>query len=178
MYAYTVNAQMHLFLLSECTSAFRTLWARGLPVFYGRKKPAHGRALSYARRLTGVHAPPEHMAEDADLLILDILEAVVLVRVLIAIETAQANPGRQAVELFHPQLAIVIDGIQVAIDDVANAALARIHPNRRAVAQHRQHTVATHCHAFGLVELHTVVAKAALAEPQAGLLAFLDDESS
>lgn len=142
------------------------------------KKPAHERVSSYAWRLAGVHAPPENMTEDADLLVLDILEAVVLIGVFITVEAAQANTGRQAVELFNPQLAVVIDGIQVAIHDIANAALAGIHPYRGAVAQYRQHTVATYRHAFGLVELHTIMPQAALAEPQAGLLAFLDDESS
>ncbi|CNK68255.1 Uncharacterised protein [Mycobacterium tuberculosis] len=97
---------------------------------------------------------------------------------LVAIETAQANPGRQAIELFHPQLAVVIDCVQVAIDDIANAALAGIHPNRRAITQYRQHTIATYGHTLGLVKLHTVMPQAALAESQAGLLAFLDDESS
>ena len=62
------------------------------------------------------------MTEDADLFILDILEAVVLVRVFIAIETAQANSGRQAIKLFHPQLTVVVDGVEVAINDVANPA--------------------------------------------------------
>ena len=102
MYAYTVNAQMHLFLPCKCTNALKAAQAKGLRVSTGEKKPAHGRALSYARRLTGVHAPPKYMTEDADLLILDLLEAVVLVRVLITVETAQTNPGRQAIELFNP----------------------------------------------------------------------------
>jgi len=102
MYAYTVNAQMHLFLPWKCMRAFAALRAEGLVVFCRRKKARAMAGVSYVRRLTGVHAPPEHMTEDADLLILDILETVVLVRVFIAIEAAQANPGRQAVELFHP----------------------------------------------------------------------------
>lgn len=88
MYAYTVNAQMHLFSDSKCMNAFSTLWAAGLVIFHRRKKPARWRALSYRRRLTSVHTPPEHMTQDADLLILDILEAVVFIRVFIAIETA------------------------------------------------------------------------------------------
>src|SRR5476651_580982 len=123
----------------------------------GEKKPAHWRALSYARGLAGVHAPPENVAEDADLLILDVLEAVVLVRVFIAVEAAQANPRRQTIELFHPQLAVVINGIQVAINDVTNPALAGVNAYRCAITQHRQHTVAAHRDALGLVELHTVM---------------------
>lgn len=141
------------------------------------KKPAHGRVSSYAWRLAGVHAPPENMTEDADLLLLNILKAVVLIRMLITIEAAQADPRRQAIELFDPQLAVVVDGIQITIHDIADPALARIHPHRRP-AQHRQHAVAAYRHTLGLVELHTVMPQAALAEPQAGFLAFLDDESS
>lgn len=38
MYAYTVNASMHLFLLEKCTDAFKALWAKGLPVFLQAKK--------------------------------------------------------------------------------------------------------------------------------------------
>ena len=49
-----------------------------------------------------VHAPPEHMAQQADLLVLHLLEAVVLVGVLIAIEATQADAGGQPVDLFHP----------------------------------------------------------------------------
>ncbi|MNP38162.1 hypothetical protein D3C76_1316560 [compost metagenome] len=96
----------------------------------------------------------------------------------IAVEAAQAYAGRQAIQLFHPQLTIVIDGVQVAIDDIADATLAGVDAHRGAIAQHRQHAVATHGDAFGLVELHAVVTQAALAEAQAGLLAFFDDESS
>ena len=118
------------------------------------------------------------MAEDTDLLVLDFLETVVLVRMLVAVEAAQTNPGWQAIELFDPQLAIVIDGIQIAIDDIADAALARIDPDGCAIAQHWQHAVAAHRHTLGLVELHTIVSQAALSKTQAGFLAFLDDESS
>lgn len=38
MYAYTVNAQMHLFSLFKCTNAFLSLWTAGLVVFSRRKK--------------------------------------------------------------------------------------------------------------------------------------------
>src|SRR5690606_3561725 len=121
---------------------------------------------------------PEHMTKDADLLFLHLLEAVVLVGVLIAIEAAQADASGQSVELLHTQLAVVIDGIEVTIDDVANRALAGVDPDRSAIAQHWQHAVATHGHTFGLVELHAVVAQATLAEAQPCPLAFLDDKSS
>lgn len=146
--------------------------------FEGEKKPAQWRAVSDRDGLAGVHAPPENVTEDADLLLLDLLEAVVLVRMFIAVETAQADPGGQAIQLLHPQLAIVVDRIEVAIDDVANGAFAGIDPDRGAIAQHRQHTIAPHRDALGLIELHAVVPQAALAEAQAGALAFLDDESS
>lgn len=145
--------------------------------FLQTKKPA-GAGFCRGVASAGVHAPPEHMAQQADLLFLHLLEAVVLVRVFIAIEAAQANTGGQAVDLLHAQLAVVVDGVEVAIDDVADGALARVDPNRRAITQYRQHAVAAHGHTLGLVELHAVVAQAALAEAQAGLLAFLDDESS
>ncbi|MNJ29439.1 hypothetical protein D3C77_240060 [compost metagenome] len=97
---------------------------------------------------------------------------------LVAVEAAQANAGRQAIELLHPQLAVVVDGIQIAVDDIADAALAGIDADRGAITQYRQHAVAAHRHALGLIELHTIVTQAALAETQAGLLAFFDDESS
>jgi len=64
-----------------------------------------------------------------------------------------ADPGGQSIKLFHPQLAVVIDRIKVAINDVANPALAGIDPDRGPVAQHRQHAVTTHGHAFCLVPL-------------------------
>ena len=41
--------------------------------------------------LPGVHAPPEDVPEDADLLILNVLERVVFVRVFFAVKAAQAN---------------------------------------------------------------------------------------
>ncbi|MNF17467.1 hypothetical protein D3C80_2209930 [compost metagenome] len=60
------------------------------------------------------------MAEQADLLLLHLLEAVVFVGMLIAVEAAQPNPGGQAVDLLHPQLAVMVDGIKVAVDDVTD----------------------------------------------------------
>jgi hypothetical protein len=42
MYAYTVNAQMHLFCLPKCTDAFEALWAEGLRIFTGEKNPLAG----------------------------------------------------------------------------------------------------------------------------------------
>lgn len=152
--------------------------SKGLPVSSKRKKTRRGRVYLKVVGLTGVHAPPEDMAKDDDLLFLDFLEAVVLVRVLIAIEAAQTNAGRQTVELLHPQLTVVVDRIQVAINDVANAALARVHTDGGAITQHRQHAVAAYGHAFGLIELHTVMAQAALAEAQTRAFALFDDESS
>ena len=129
-------------------------------------------------RSAGVHAPPEDVTEYGDLLFLNFLEAVILVRMLVAIEAAQTNAGRQAVELLHAQLAVVIDCIEVAINDVADPTFARVHADGCAVTQHRQHAVAAYRHAFGLIELHTVMAQAALAETQARAFALFDDESS
>ena len=143
-----------------------------------KKNPPVGGFCLKAVGLSGVHAPPEDVTEDDDLLFLDFLEAVVLVRMFIAIETAQANAGGQAIELLHPQLTVVVDRIKVAIDDVANPALAGIDTNRGTVTQDRQHAVAAHGDAFGLVELHPVVAQAALAKAQARAFALFDNESS
>ena len=67
---------------------------KGLGIFRGQKKPAQGRALFKRAGLASVHAPPEDVTEDADLLFLDLLEAVVLIRVFIAVEAAQADPCR------------------------------------------------------------------------------------
>lgn len=99
IYSQCINA---FIFLMKCMNAFSARTAWGLRRFAGEKKPARWQVLSYRGRLASVHAPPEHMTEDADLLVLYVLEAIVLVRVLIAIEAAQANPGRQAIELFNP----------------------------------------------------------------------------
>ena len=107
-----------------------------------KKNPRSGGFYLTAVRLAGVHAPPENVTEDDDLFFLDFLEGVVLVRMLIAIEAAQANPRRQAIKLFNPQLAVVVDGIQVAIDDIADPAFAGIDAHSGAVAQYWQHAVA------------------------------------
>src|SRR5471032_254728 len=147
-------------------------------VFARRKKTRRGGFYLTGMTLAGVHAPPEDVSEDDNLLFLDFLESVVLVRVLVAIEAAQADTGGQAIQLFHPQLAVMVDRIEVAVDDVTNGALASIHAHCGAVAQHWQHAVAAYSHAFGLVELHTIVTQTAFAEAQAGALAFFDDESS
>ncbi|MCY1402406.1 hypothetical protein D9M71_175460 [compost metagenome] len=72
----------------------------------------------------------------------------------------------------------MIDCIKVAVNDIADAALAGIHADRGAIAQYWQHAIATHCHAFRLIELHTIVAQTTLSKAQARALAFLDDESS
>ncbi|MNH23670.1 hypothetical protein D3C79_835770 [compost metagenome] len=96
----------------------------------------------------------------------------------VAIEAAQANTGGQPIHLLHPQLTIVVDGVEITIDDVTDRTLAGVYPDRRPVAQYRQHAVAANGHALGLIELHTIMAQAAFAKAQASTLAFLDDESS
>ena len=143
-----------------------------------KKNPLVSGFYRIERLSAGVHAPPKDMTEDDDLLFLDFLEAVVLVRMFVAVEAAQANPGRQAIQLFHPKLSVVIDCIKVAVNDIANPALAGIDPDRRSVTQYRQHAVAPHCHALSLIELNAVMAQATFAEAQARALAFFDDESS
>lgn len=102
---------MHVCIYSQCVNAF--IYARemrecmkapqlkGLAVFSRRKKPANGRVCLKRFGLAGVHAPPEDVTEDDDLLFLDFLEAIVLVRMFIAIEAAQTNAGRQAVKLLY-----------------------------------------------------------------------------
>lgn len=63
----------------------------GPAVFEAKKNPHGGGFYLTAEGLAGVHAPPEDMTEDDDLLILHFLEAVVFVRMLIAVEAAQAD---------------------------------------------------------------------------------------
>jgi len=104
---------MHGCIYSQCINAFYLCIAnalmhespadKGVGGFWQAKKnpPGSGFYLT-AVRLTGVHAPPEDVTEDDNLLFLDFLEGVVLVRMLIAIEAAQANPCWQAIKLFHP----------------------------------------------------------------------------
>ncbi|SDO60755.1 hypothetical protein SAMN04490202_1382 [Pseudomonas reinekei] len=95
MNAFIYAQQMHLRI--ECSKN------KGACSFLKAKKnPPMGGFYLTVRWLTGVHAPPEDVTEDHDLLFLHFLEAVVLVRVLIAIEAAQSNPGRQPIKLFHP----------------------------------------------------------------------------
>lgn len=101
MYAYPVNAQMHLFMHEKCVGAWKPRSSRVWRFHQGEKKPAKGRVYLEKVWLAGVHAPPEDVTEDDDLLFLDFLEAVVLVRVFIAIEAAQTNAGGQAVKLLH-----------------------------------------------------------------------------
>lgn len=94
MYAYTVNAQMHLFMHGVCANAWKPCRSR-VGAFLRPKKNPHGCGFFLnQKRLAGVHAPPEDVTEDGDLLFLDLLEAVVLIRVFVAIEAAQADPGR------------------------------------------------------------------------------------
>ena len=62
-----------------------------------KKNPLGGGFYLTAVRLTGVHAPPEDVTENGDLPLLDFLEGVVLVRVLIAVEAAQADSDWQAI---------------------------------------------------------------------------------
>ena len=85
----------------------------GLAGFQEAKKNPHdGGFYLTVEGLTGVHAPPEDVAEDDDLLVLHFLEGVVLIRMLITVEAAQADAGGQAIKLLHPQLAVVIDGVE------------------------------------------------------------------
>lgn len=103
---------MHVCISSQCINAFiyaqemrecmEAAPIKGSRVYPDEKKPAEsgGFYLKWSC-LAGVHAPPEDMTEDDDLLFLDFLEAVVLIGMFIAIEAAQTNPGRQAVKLLY-----------------------------------------------------------------------------
>jgi hypothetical protein len=111
IHAYAVNAflqiSMHLFLLI-CMQAMHGLVCRD---FLQAKKNPPKRVSLVVGCSASVHAPPEHMPKQADLLVLHLLEAVVLVGVFIAVETAQADAGRQAIHLLYPQLAVMVDGV-------------------------------------------------------------------
>ena len=84
IYLCTRNAQAHESPTDKGVGGFRQ----------AKKNPLSGGLYLTAVRLTGVHAPPEDVTEDADLLFLDLLEAVVLIRMFIAVEAAQADPCR------------------------------------------------------------------------------------
>lgn len=83
IYLCTTNARTHESPVSKGVGGFRQ----------AKKNPRGGGFYLTALRLAGVHAPPEDVTEDDDLLFLDFLEGVVLVRVLIAIEAAQTDTG-------------------------------------------------------------------------------------
>ena len=104
---------MHGCIYSQCINAFiyalEMRWrmnvspAKALTAFrQAKKNPLNGGFYLTAVRLTGVHAPPEDVTEDDDLLFLDFLEGVILIRMLIAIEAAQADASRQTIKLLHP----------------------------------------------------------------------------
>lgn len=59
------------------------------------------------------------MPKNRNLLLLDLLERVVLVRMFVTIEAAQANPYWDPVNLLHAELTIVINGVHLAVDDIA-----------------------------------------------------------
>ena len=84
-----------IYLCAGNAQTHETLVRQGFYGFLeGEKKPADGRVLSERVALSGVHAPPEDVTEDDDLLVLHILEAVVLVRMLVTVEAAQTDTGR------------------------------------------------------------------------------------
>src|SRR5690606_33542223 len=116
IYALTHIQSMHFIIFPGAISA---PW---------RRKTRRGGFSGSGRESAGVHAPPEYMAEQADLLLLHLLETVVLVGVFVAVEAAQADARWQAIDLLHAQLAVVVDGIEVAIDDVADRAPAGVDP--------------------------------------------------
>ena len=87
-----------IYLCVENALAHKKPANKGLDSFQSAKKNPHGGGFYLTWEwLTSVHAPPEDVAKDDDLLILDLLEAVVLIRMLIAVEAAQADPGGQAI---------------------------------------------------------------------------------
>ncbi|YAF59004.1 hypothetical protein DOCECA_02345 [Pseudomonas sp. E102] len=99
---------MHGCIYSQCVNAFIYAWqmhermkpAETLRVASfqeAKKNPRGGGFYLTAEGLTGVHAPPEDVTEDDDLLVLHFLERVVLIRMFIAVEAAQTNASGQAV---------------------------------------------------------------------------------
>lgn len=90
IYAFISALEMHCRITTPTDNG-----VGGFP--QAKKNPPNGGFYLTAIRLTGVHAPPEDVTEDDDLFFLDFLEGVVLVRMFIAIEAAQANPGRQTI---------------------------------------------------------------------------------
>ena len=102
MYAYTVNAFLKINAPDILHLRIKDAPSLALKAFGQAKKNPPKRVLAgLTMNLAGVHAPPEHMPEDRDLLFLHLLEAVVLVGMLVTIEAAQADAGRQAIQLLH-----------------------------------------------------------------------------
>ena len=65
---------------------------RVLAVFCRLKKTRRAAGLMAGVDVSELTCPPEDVAEDDDLLFLDFLEGVVLVRMFVAIEAAQHRP--------------------------------------------------------------------------------------
>jgi len=118
------------------------------------------------------------VTKNTDLLILHFLEAVILVRVFVAVEASKPDPGRKPENLLNAELAVVINGIEIAANDVAEARFAEVYADGGAVAQHWNHAVAANRNAFSLIKLNAVIAKVFLAKAKALALILLNYKSS
>lgn len=81
------------------TTSLARLGCRNCPA--DAKKPAIGGLEFRIHCLSGVHSPPENMAENSQLLFLHVVKAVFLIRILITVEASKSNSGRQAKDLLN-----------------------------------------------------------------------------
>lgn len=96
--------------------------------------------------------PPEDPPQNLNVLRLHLFGAEDLVRVLGAIVAAQAQTAaRQAIQVFHPEHAVVFEGVHFPVDDLHAAA---INADQRTVLNLVRHAVADHRHANRVVQLH------------------------
>lgn len=107
-------------------------------------------------------------------MLLDLLERVVLIWMLISVEAAQTNSERNAIDLLHAKLAVMVDGVHFAVDDIAQRVFPHVHAYSSAVAQHGHHTVAANLYTLRIAELDAVMAQVLFIEAQTGVGAFLN----
>ncbi|MNO02478.1 hypothetical protein D3C81_2228910 [compost metagenome] len=59
------------------------------------------------------------MSQDADLLFLQLLKRVVLVRVVITVEAAQPQAARQTENLFDTELPVMADSVHFSVNHIS-----------------------------------------------------------
>ena len=118
------------------------------------------------------------MAQDGNLFLLHLLEAVVFVWMLVSIETTEADTTWLPEDLFDPQMTIVVDRIQVAIGNFSNRGPSRIHSHRGAVSKDWQHAVTANSDAFSSIKLDAVCAQILLVETQARAIINFDTKAA